>query len=116
MPNLTPPSVLPVEEVITEMSAKKIPEWVQKLLAWIVIGLLTGGTALSVVQVRLSGLETRQTQHEVMQQEHEREDVRDKEAAARQRVTVDQFNQFKDDLVHRLDRIENKVDKLQEKR
>jgi hypothetical protein len=51
-----------------------------------------------------------------MQQEHEREDVRDKEAAARQRVTVDQFNQFKDDLVHRLDRIENKVDKLQEKR
>jgi len=113
MPNPTPVA-MPLEEIITPV--KKIPDWVFKVLAWILCGVLAGSTALGVVQSKVTALELRQTQHETMQQEHEREDIRDKEIVRKQSVTIDQFNQFQGDLIRRLDRIENKVDKVFERK
>lgn len=101
----------PMNETKAAMFGKApLPGWMEKILAWAVIGVLTMVTTMAVVQAKVDNIDKRVTQHEVEQVNHEREDIADKAEFRKQTVTHDQFDQFQQDLVSRLDRIDNKLD------
>jgi hypothetical protein len=88
---------------------KNWPGWLQNVVAWFVISILTTIFTMAMVQgtssAKLQNLEQRVGRHD------------------QQMLTIDRFNQFERDQVQRdtdqvkrMDRIENKVDRLLEKR
>ncbi len=92
---------------------KNWPNWLQSVVSWGIILILTTMfttfMAQSVSQAKLQALENRMDRHETTQQQ--------------QMLTVDRFNQFERDQVQRdsdqakrMDRVENKLDRLLEKR
>ena len=92
---------------------KNWPNWLQTVVSWAIIIVLTTMftvvTVQNVSQAKLQALENRMDRHETTQQQ--------------QMLTIDRFNQFERDQVQRdtdqvkrMDRIENKVDRLLEKR
>jgi uncharacterized coiled-coil protein SlyX len=81
---------------------KNWPGWLQNVVAWFVISILTTIFTMAMVQgtssAKLQNLEQRVGRHD------------------QQMLTIDRFNQRDTDQVKRMDRIENKVDRLLEKR
>jgi flagellar biosynthesis/type III secretory pathway M-ring protein FliF/YscJ len=93
----------------------RLPSWIQQLIAWFLITVFGALIAMAAVQTRVSGLESRMDRHEVDQEKHEELDKRDKDVMRQQMLTVDRFNQFENDQTRRMDRMENKIDRLVER-
>ena len=95
----------------SQFTKKSLPGWLEKVIVWFIIGILTMFTTVAVNGVKVEALDKRLTQHEVQQLNHESEDIRDKEEFRKSTVTHDQFDQFEKDLNTRLDRLQNTVEK-----
>ncbi len=80
--------------VTGSLTRKGLPVWVQKVLGWFIIGVLTMFSTTAVVQYRVSAVEQRQNKIE------------------EQTIPTARFDQFERDLKDRLDHMDKKLDRL----
>jgi hypothetical protein len=83
----------------------KSPKWVDKVVVWFVIGILSLFITVAVVQTKVGAVENRQAV-----------DEQDRRQNLNEMVTHQQFDQFEKDLYLRLDRMEKSIDRLSPKR